>query len=164
MNITQITQRAGAHKRKRRIGRGPGSGCGKTSGRGHKGAGSRSGWSMRGLAEGGAMPTYRRLPKRGFSNFKFRVEYTVVNVSELDAAFPSGASVDADALLASGLVRHLRNPIKILGTGELKKKLTVTAAKFSKSAQQKIEAVGGSIKTCACCCVEAAACTTGPQG
>ncbi|GIK15472.1 MAG: 50S ribosomal protein L15 [Planctomycetota bacterium] len=149
MQIGDITKRAGRGAKRKRLGRGPGSGLGKTAGRGHKGAGSRAGWKMRGLAEGGAIPTHRRFPKRGFSNAKFRVEYTVVNVATLEARYESGATVTPESLRDSGLVGHLRNPIKILGFGELKKKLTVEAAKFSKSAEQKITSAGGTVKVVA---------------
>lgn len=143
MNITEITKLAGAEKRGRRLGRGRGSGRGKTSGRGHKGAGQRSGWSSRGMQEGGQMPTFRRIPKRGFNNAQFTVRYTVVNVASLETRFDAGLHVTPQVLLEAGLIRNLRYPIKVLGTGSLTKKLTVDAAKFSRSAQQKIEAAGG---------------------
>lgn len=146
MRIADITRLAGADRKPRRIGRGPGSGCGKTSGRGHKGAGSRSGWKSRGLAEGGAMATFRRIPKRGFSNFKFRTEYVIVNVGDLEERFHPGDTVDVNALSKIGLVGRSCLPLKVLGHGDLKKKLVVHAAKFSASAQQKIEAAGGRIE------------------
>jgi large subunit ribosomal protein L15 len=125
------------------VGRGEGSGHGKTSGRGHKGSGQRSGWKQRGLQEGGQMPTFRRMPKRGFSNAKFRVEYNVVNLSDLDARFDANAHVTPQALREFGLVRSNRHPIKILGDGKLTKKLKIDAAAFSKSAMEKIQAAGG---------------------
>lgn len=143
MNITEITELAGADKRRKRIGRGHGSGHGKTSGRGHKGFGSRSGFNARGLQEGGQMPTFRRLPKRGFSNAAFRTRYCVVNVASLERRFDAGAHVTAQSLLEVGLVRNKRLPIKILGQGDLTKKLTIDAAKFSKSALEKIKSAGG---------------------
>ncbi len=146
MNLADITKAAGAHKRRKRVGRGRGSGHGKTCGRGHKGAGQRSGWHGRRLQEGGAMPFFRRIPKRGFSNAKFTTRYTVVNVGALELHYSALAEVTAQSLKEVGLVRDLGLPIKILGDGELNKKLTVEAAKFSKSAVQKIEAAGGKVK------------------
>lgn len=143
MNIADITKQAGAHKRKKRVGRGRGSGSGKTSGRGHKGAGSRSGFTHRGLQEGGQMPTFRRMPKRGFSNVQFETRYNIVNVESLESRYEAGAHVTAQALLEEGLVRNLRFPVKVLGNGTLTKKLIVDAAKFSKSAAEKIQAAGG---------------------
>ncbi len=145
MMIHEITVKVGAHKKRKRIGRGIGSGHGKTSGRGTKGAGSRSGWtgSIRASREGGQMPLFRRIPKRGFSNFKFRVEYAVVNLKALADYFEAGAQVNPQALLKAGLVGDLRLPIKILGEGELTKKLDVTAAAFSKAAMDKIAKAGG---------------------
>ena len=143
MNITEITKQGGKCRRRRRIGRGPGSGSGKTSGRGHKGAGQRSGSRSFDMSEGGQMPTFRRLPKRGFSNALFKTRYSVVNVSDLENRFDANAHVTPKALHESGLIRNLRLPVKILGNGELTKKLKVDAAKFSKSAKQKIESAGG---------------------
>ncbi|MBI1337144.1 MAG: 50S ribosomal protein L15 [Phycisphaera sp.] len=145
MMIHEITEKVGKKKHKKRIGRGIGSGHGKTSGRGTKGAGSRSGWtgSIRASREGGQMPLFRRVPKRGFSNFNFRTEYMVVNLKALDARFEDGAEVNAEMLVKVGLVPDTTMPIKVLGEGELKKKLTVTAAAFSASAKDKIEKAGG---------------------
>ena len=128
-------------KKRKRVGRGPGSGNGKTAGRGTKGAGQRSGWKSRITNEGGQMPLFRRLPKRGFSNARFKKEYAVVNVAAL-AAFRSGSQVGPDELRSKNIVRT-KAPIKILGTGDLGKKLNVRAHKFSKAAVQKIEAAGG---------------------
>ncbi|MFA9479035.1 50S ribosomal protein L15 [Phycisphaerales bacterium AB-hyl4] len=145
MMIHEITAKAGAHKKRKRIGRGIGSGHGKTSGRGHKGAGSRSGHSARAGYEGGQMPFFRRIAKRGFSNAMFMTVYTVVNIKSLDARFEDGAEVNADMLVKAGLLGDTKQPVKILGTGETKKKLQVTAAAFSESAKQKIEAAGGSV-------------------
>jgi large subunit ribosomal protein L15 len=146
MDIAEITKLAGAHKRRRRVGRGRGSGRGKTCGRGNKGAGQRSGFRRGGLKEGGQMPTFRRMPKRGFSNAKFTTVYTVVNVGDLEACFEAGAHVTAQALREVGLIRNLRHPVKILGDGDLTKKLRVDAAKYSRSAAKKIQDAGGEAK------------------
>ncbi len=143
MNITEITKLAGRNKRSKRVGRGHGGGNGKTCGRGHKGAGSRAGSKGFSLSEGGQMPTFRRLPKRGFSNAKFTTRYSVVNIASLETRFDAGAHVTPQALEATGLIRNLRLPVKILGNGEMTKKLTVDAAKFSETARKKIEAAGG---------------------
>ncbi len=143
MNIAEITKLAGSDKRRKRVGRGRGSGQGKTSGRGHKGAGQRSGWRRRGMQEGGQMPTFRRMPKRGFSNVRFATLYSIVNVGSLESYFGVNAHVTPQSLRETGLIRNLRYPVKILGNGELTKKLTVNAAKFSKSAMEKIQAAGG---------------------
>jgi len=142
--IHEITEQVGKHKRRKRIGRGPGSGHGKTAGRGHKGAKSRAGWSgsIHPLYEGGQMPYFRRIPKRGFSNARFRREFAIINVKLLEANFDAGAEVTPQVLAERHLIpKHL--PVKILGEGELSKKLTVKAAKFSAAAKQKIEAAGG---------------------
>ena len=149
MNITEITTLAGRHKRRRRVGRGCGSGMGKTCGRGQKGGGSRSGWKQRGLQEGGQMPTFRRIPKRGFSNARFAARYSVVNVEDLNERFQAGAHVTAVTLRVAGLLRNRGLPVKVLGDGELQKKLIVEAAKFSESARSKIEAAGGEARVCA---------------
>lgn len=149
MNLTEATSLGGRNRRRRRIGRGKGSGCGKTSGRGHKGGGQRSGWKARGLQEGGQLPLFRRVPKRGFNNAEFTTRYTVVNVGTLEERFPQGAHVTSQVLLESGIVRTLSLPIKVLGTGELKKKLVVEAAKFSASALEKIGKAGGEAKVVA---------------
>lgn len=143
MQIADITTLAGRDKRRKRIGRGRGTGHGKTAGRGTKGAGARAGWKQRGLQEGGQMPIFRRLPKRGFNNANFRTVYQVVNVGQLDRAFKAGDHVTPQALMDRGLIRHMRDPVKILGDGALSTKLTVDAAKFSESAAKKIEACGG---------------------
>jgi len=143
--IHEITEKVGKYKARKRIGRGHGSGSGKTSGRGHKGAGSRAGFSHRPGFEGGQMPYFRRIPKRGFTNADFRTVYHIVNVASLEERFKKGATVDAAALVESGLVSNFNNPIKVLGQGELTIKLEVTADKFSASAIEKIEAAGGSV-------------------
>lgn len=142
MSGLQITSIAGRHTRRRRIGRGPGSGHGKTSGRGHNGQGSRAGSTRVSLHEGGQMPLFRRLPKRGFSNYNFATCYEIVNVSQLEK-FDDGADVGLEQLSDVGLIGSGKSKVKILGDGELTKKLRVTAHKFSKTAEQKIEACGG---------------------
>jgi len=143
MELAKITALAGRHKRRKRLGRGPGSTDGKTCGRGSKGAGSRSGWSSRAPAEGGAMPFFRTIPKRGFSNFNFRTRYAIVNVGDLERVFEAGAKVDAAALAEVGLIRNAAAAVKVLGDGELTKKLSVSASRFSKQAAEKIQARGG---------------------
>jgi large subunit ribosomal protein L15 len=141
----EITSVAGKHKRRRRVGRGTGTGRGKTCGRGHKGSGSRAGATSLSLYEGGQMPLFRRLPKRGFNNFKFETKYKIVNVSQLER-FNEGADVGIEQLSDAGLIDSLKNKVKILGDGELTKSLQVTAHKFSKTAEQKIIASGGTAK------------------
>ena len=117
MDLSEITARAGAHKRARRVGRGRGSGRGKTCGRGHKGCGQRSGGGVRPLTEGGQMPLFRRIPKRGFSNARFRTMYDVINVCDLDELFESGDQVTKQAMAKAGLLRSDRVLVKILGDG-----------------------------------------------
>ena len=129
-------------KTRRRVGRGSGSGLGCTAGKGHKGQNARAGGGVRPGFEGGQMPLQRRLPKRGFTNYPFRTEYATLNVAALNA-FEDGAVVTADTLKAAGLVKKPLDGIKILGNGELTKKLTVQVAAFSESAKQKIESAGG---------------------
>ncbi|EOS59453.1 50S ribosomal protein L15 [Firmicutes bacterium M10-2] len=131
---------------KKRVGRGPGSGMGKTSTRGQKGQNARSGGGVRLGFEGGQTPIARRLPKRGFTNFN-RKEYAIVNVKDLNR-FEDGTEVTPALLIESGLVKKELNGVKILGNGELTKKLTVKAAKFSKSAQEAIENAGGKVEVC----------------
>ncbi|MEL7087105.1 MAG: 50S ribosomal protein L15 [Planctomycetota bacterium] len=143
MMIHEITEKVGRHKRRKRIGRGVGSGTGKTAGRGHKGYGSRAGNSN--PHEGGAIPMWKRFPKRGFSNVEFMTQYSIVNLKAINARFQDGEEVNAESLAQLGLVRDPKLPLKVLGEGELTKKLTVTAAKFSKSASEKIAAAGGSV-------------------
>jgi large subunit ribosomal protein L15 len=142
MELSNLKPKKGSRRPRKRVGRGPGSGHGKTSGRGEKGQKSRTGFSRMLGFEGGQMPLHRRLPKRGFTN-TFRTEYAVLNLSDLEQ-FDSGATVDRDALRKAGLVRSASRKIKVLGDGDLTKKLTVHADKFSKSAREKIEAAGGS--------------------
>ena len=127
---------------RKRIGRGPGSGNGKTAGKGHKGQNARSGGGVRPGFEGGQLPLYRRLSKRGFNNYNFRTVYATVNVSDLER-FDEGTEVTVELLKNAGLVNKELDGVKILGNGELSKKLTVKANKFSETAKQKIENVGG---------------------
>ena len=129
-------------KNRKRIGRGPGSGTGKTSGKGHKGQNARSGGGVRPGFEGGQLPLYRRLSKRGFNNYNFRTVYATVNVSDLER-FDEGTVVDTKLLKEVGLVNKELDGVKVLGNGELTKKLTVKANKFSDTAKEKIENVGG---------------------
>ncbi|MBR7024494.1 MAG: 50S ribosomal protein L15 [Selenomonadaceae bacterium] len=141
MKLSELKPADGARKDKVRVGRGTGSGCGKTSGRGHKGQKSRSGGGVRPGFEGGQMPIYRRLPKRGFKNI-WRKEYAEVNVSTLNV-FDDDMTVDAVALVEMGILKNVLDGVRILGDGELTKKLNVKAQGFTKTAIQKIEAVGG---------------------
>ncbi len=141
MKLHELHPAEGSTTAPKRLGRGSGSGLGKTSGKGHKGAKARSGGGKRPGFEGGQMPLYRRVPKRGFNNV-FGTEYAEVNVERLEA-FEDGAVVNAQALLDARIIRKELDGVKILGGGELTKKLTVQAAKFSASAKEKIEAVGG---------------------
>ncbi len=143
MMIHEITKSVGKHRARKRVGRGESAGQGKTCGRGHKGAASRSGWKRRAGYEGGQMPLIRRMPKRGFSNVQFRTLYHVVNVRHLQTHCDDGAAVTPETLAAAGVIRDTQLPLKILGDGDLGKKLEVTAARFSAAAKQKIEAAGG---------------------
>ena len=145
MSIAEITSRAEKYKKPKRIGRGPGSGHGKTSGKGHKGQNSRSGAPFVYMKEGGQMPLFRRLPKRGFNNYNFAVKYSIVNVSQLER-FNEGSVVGLEQLLDAGLISNAKLKFKILGDGELTKGLSVQAHSFSKNAEQKIVACGGSVK------------------
>jgi len=141
MKIHELTPAPDSNKAVKRIGRGHGSGNGKTAGKGHKGQNARSGGGVRIGFEGGQMPLARRIPKRGFNNI-FATKYAIVNVSDLNK-FKEGTVVDTELLMASGLVKKLNDGVKILGNGELNVKLTVKAAKFSQSAVEKIEKAGG---------------------
>ena len=141
MKIHELTPALDSNKAVKRIGRGHGSGNGKTAGKGHKGQNARSGGGVRIGFEGGQMPLARRIPKRGFNNV-FATKYAIVNVSDLNK-FKDGTVVDTELLLASGLVKKVYDGVKILGNGELSAKLTVKAAKFSQSAIEKIEKAGG---------------------
>jgi len=143
IGLNNIKAPEGATHKKKRVGRGPGSGLGKTAGRGNKGQKSRSGFSrMRGF-EGGQMPLHRRLPKRGFTNI-FKKEWAEVNLADLEKFFETGATVTPESLVERGLIRKSKQKaVVVLGQGELKKALTVTAHRFSAGARQKIEAAGG---------------------
>ena len=144
MDLKTVTKKGTKHAHVFRVGRGIGSGLGKTCGRGHKGWGARSGAYRRPGYEGGQMPIYRRVPKRGFTNARFRSEYTIINVEALEV-FESGAVVDLAAVLAKGLASLNVPQLKVLGDGALSKALTVRAQKFSKSAVEKIRAAGGQV-------------------
>lgn len=141
MKIHELTPALDSNKAVKRIGRGHGSGNGKTAGKGHKGQNARSGGGVRIGFEGGQMPLARRIPKRGFNNI-FATKYAIVNVSDLNK-FKDDTVVDTELLVASGLVKKVYDGVKILGNGELTAKLTVKAAKFSQSAVEKIEKAGG---------------------
>ena len=144
MKLHDLKPAVGATTAPKRLGRGTGSGLGKTSGKGHKGAKARSGGGKRPGFEGGQMPLYRRVPKRGFNNV-FGTEYAEVNVERLEA-FEDGAVVDAKALLEARIIRKELDGVKVLGGGELTKKLTVKATKFTAAAKEKIEAAGGKVE------------------
>ena len=142
MKLHELSPAEGSVKEGFRKGRGAGSGNGKTAGKGHKGQNARSGGGVRPGFEGGQLPLYRKLPKRGFNNYRFAKNYAEVNVSLLNK-FNDGDVVDCAALLAAGIIKNTFDGLKVLGDGELTKKLTVKAAVFSASAKEKIEAVGG---------------------
>jgi len=142
MSLDKLKPAERSKFKKKRVGRGPGSGLGKTSGRGHKGAQSRSGYAFKRGFEGGQMPLHRRVPKRGFTNI-FRTEYDVVNLDQLEAAFDQGAVVTVETLREHGLVGSRKSLVKILGRGELTKALTVHAHKFSGKAAEKVATAGG---------------------
>ncbi len=142
MDLKAVRDQGIRRERKKRVGRGRGSGLGKTSGRGHKGAGSRSGYSMTAGFEGGQMPLYRRLPKRGFNNKRFHVHYEIVNVADLNA-FDAGTEVNLGVLREHGLIKKNTRRVKVLGNGDIDRGLNVKVDKFSESAKQKIEQAGG---------------------
>ena len=142
MKLHELRPNEGAFQTKKRVGRGVGSGLGKTSGKGHKGQNARSGGGVRPGFEGGQLPLFRRLPKRGFSNAMFKVEYATINTSDLEK-FEDGAVVTPELLKEMGILKKQLAGVKVLGNGNLTKKLTVKASKFSASAVEKIEAIGG---------------------
>ena len=142
MKLHSIHAQEGAIKNRKRVGRGPGSGLGKTSGRGENGQKSRSGYSRKAGFEGGQLPLFRRLPKRGFTNAMFKTEYAVINLSDLNK-FEDGATVSPELLKEMGLVKKQLDGIKVLGNGKLEKKLVVKAHKFSNVAKEQIEKLGG---------------------
>ncbi len=146
MRLDEILSKAGKYKARKRIGRGTGSGHGKTSGRGHKGYGSRAGSKALLGFEGGQNPTIARMPKRGFTNANFRKEYQVVNVASLEEKFDVNAKVDAEALFVARLISDVNKPVKILGNGDLTKSLTVSVTKLSATAAEKITKAGGSVE------------------
>lgn len=144
MDLKTINTKGGTFPTRKRVGRGVGSGLGKTAGRGHKGWGQRSGAPRRSGYEGGQMPIYRRVPKRGFTNASFSTEYTIINVETLEA-FADGETIDLGAVITKGLVSMNTPLFKVLGNGELTRKLVVRAQKFTASARRKIEAAGGKV-------------------
>jgi len=144
MDLNTLKPALGSTKNRKRIGRGPGSGHGKTSTKGHKGQKARSGGSIKAGFEGGQMPLQRRLPKRGFTPLD-RIVFSVVNLNQLEV-FETGSIVDATALVSKGLIKNTANPVKILGNGDLSKALKITATKFSQSARDKIVASGGTFE------------------
>ncbi|HUF24242.1 MAG TPA: 50S ribosomal protein L15 [Vicinamibacterales bacterium] len=148
MSLTGLKPPKGAKHAKKRVGRGQGSGTGKTAGRGHKGAKSRSGFTHKRGFEGGQMPLHRRMPKRGFHN-PFRIEYAVVNLDTIAEVFDAGSEVTPELLEARGLVGGARKKVKVLARGDISKKLTVRAHKFSGKAEEKIKAAGGTAEVLA---------------
>ena len=142
MKLHELSPSPGSASVAKRKGRGPGTGNGKTAGRGHKGQNARSGGGVRPGFEGGQMPIARKIPKRGFNNDNFRVNYACVNLDRLNN-FDDGATIDAEVLIAAGILKKTLDGVKILGRGEIEHKLTVRAAAFSESAKAKIEAAGG---------------------
>ena len=145
MKLNELMQNNGARTERRRVGRGPGSGLGKTSGKGEKGQKARSGVSIPATFEGGQLPLYRRLPKRGFSNAQFKIKYAVINVCDLNR-FDDGAVVTPEILHEAGLLKNQLDGVKVLGNGTLEKKLTIKAHKFSKEAVNKIEKSGSTLE------------------
>ena len=147
MKLHELSPAEGSVKSGFRKGRGPGSGNGKTAGKGHKGQNARSGGGVRPGFEGGQLPLYRKLPKRGFNNARFAKNFSVINLTTLDKRFNDGDVVNAEALVACGAISSLAcDGVKILGTGAITKKLTVVAAQFTASAKEKIEAAGGKVE------------------
>ena len=145
MKLNELRPNDGATKARKRVGRGPGSGTGKTAGRGENGQNSRSGGGVRVGFEGGQTPLFRRLPKRGFSNARFKKVYAVINLDDLNK-FDEGAEVTPELLKDMGLVKNMKDGLKVLANGKLEKKLTVKANKFSKEAKAQIEKIGGKIE------------------
>ena len=145
MNLSNLKPRPGSRHRVKRLGCGESSGHGKTCGKGHKGQKARSGGSIRLGFEGGQMPLIRRVPKRGFNNAVFHTNYALVNLDALEETFSAGATVDEAALLSAGLIRRPYDGVKILGSGELKKKLTIVVNKASETAKAAIEKAGGTL-------------------
>jgi large subunit ribosomal protein L15 len=147
MRLEDLRPAAGSTRERKRIGRGPGSGSGKTSGKGHKGLLARSGGGVRPGFEGGQMPLYRRLPKRGFLPYGGKTEFALVNLKDLAARFPAGSVVDPDALVVKGLIKKAgRRAVKVLGDGEISHALVVKTHKVSEAAREKIVAAGGQVE------------------
>jgi large subunit ribosomal protein L15 len=144
MRLNDINKGVHKNRKRSRVGRGPGSGHGKTSGRGHKGQGQLAGWSAPSIFEGGRSPIIRRVPKRGFNNRHGRIVKSI-NVAELELAFESGATITPELLRSSGVAKGIWHELKVLGDGNLSKKLSVSAHRFSKQAREKIIAAGGSV-------------------
>lgn len=142
MKLHELSPQAGSSKKAWRKGRGVGTGNGKTAGRGHKGQNARSGGGVRPGFEGGQLPLYRRIPKHGFSNYLFKKNYAIINVEQLDK-YENGAVISAETLINDGVIRKELDGLKVLGNGNITKKLTVQATVFSASAKEKIEAAGG---------------------
>lgn len=143
--MATLSRPSGAKKQRKRLGRGPGTGNGTTAGKGTKGQNARSGGGVRPGFEGGQMPLYRRIARRGFSNYRFRVEYTVINVGMLESKFDNGATVSLETLRECRLIGGNDRLVKILGSGLLSKRLSILGLKVSRTAQQKIEAAGGTV-------------------
>lgn len=143
MRVHELFPAPGSTKDRKRIGQGPGSGTGKTSGKGHKGQKARAGGGVRPGFEGGQMPLYRRTPKRGFSNFRFAKNYQIVNVADLENRFEAGAEITVNELYRAGLVSSLQKPVKVLGEGQISKNISISANAFSRQAAEKIQAAGG---------------------
>jgi large subunit ribosomal protein L15 len=144
MKLHELTYAEGAKSKRKRVGRGPGSGLGKTCGKGHKGQRARAGSGIHPWSEGGQMPLQRRLPKHGFTNI-FKKEYEIVNLDHLEQRFDDGTEITVELLKKANLVKTIKDGVKILGRGELTKKFHVHAHAFSKSAEEKIKAIGGTI-------------------
>jgi len=145
MKLHELEKNIGATQKRKIVGRGRGSGLGKTSGKGHKGQNARSGGGVSAIFEGGQTPLYRRLPKRGFNNYEFQIRYAVINVSDLNR-FENGTVVTPALLKETGVIKNQLDGIKVLGNGTLEKKLTIQAHKFSKTAIEKLEASGSKIE------------------
>ncbi len=145
MKLSNLSYQEGSKKTKKRVGRGIGSGSGKTSGKGHKGQKARSGYSRKPGFEGGQLPLFKRLPKRGFSNYEFGIRYAVINVEDLNV-FEDGVTISPELLKDTGILKNQLDGIKVLGNGMLNKSLTVKAHKFTKSAKEKIESKGGKVE------------------
>ncbi|MDD2625633.1 MAG: 50S ribosomal protein L15 [Bacilli bacterium] len=145
MKLDKLNYAEGSKKKRNRVGRGTGSGNGKTSGRGHKGQKARSGYSRKPGFEGGQLPLFKRIPKRGFSNYEFKTKYSIINVEDLNV-FEEGVEITPEILKDTGILKNQLDGVKILGNGVLEKKLIVKANSFTKSAKEKIEAKGGKVE------------------